>query len=121
MRFLLNWLVTSIAIAVAAALVPGIVPFGPVDAWLAFAFAGLFLGIVDSLIKPVLSLLSLPLTIVTFGIFQLVVNALMLSLAGWLSLNLLGAGIAIASFGSAFAGAIVVSIVCTILGFITRD
>lgn len=121
MRFLLNWLVTSIAVAVASALVPGIFPFGAVDAWLAFAFTGLFLGIVNSLVKPVLSVLSLPLTIVTFGIFQLVINGLMLSLAGWLSLNLLGAGVAITGFGSAFAGAIVVSIMCTLLGFITRD
>ena len=46
MRFLLNWLVNSIAIAVAAALVPGIAPFGA-DPWVAYAIAGLFLGIVN--------------------------------------------------------------------------
>lgn len=121
MRFLLTWLVASIAIAVASALVPGIFPFGAVEPWLAYAFTGLFLAIVNASIKPLLSVLSLPLTIVTLGIFQLVVNALMLSLAGWLALNLLGAGVAITGFGASFAGAIVVSIMCGLLGFITRD
>lgn len=121
MRFLLTWLVTSIAIAVASALVPGIFPFGTVEPWLAYAFTGLFLAIVNASIKPLLSVLSLPLTIVTLGIFQLVVNALMLSLAGWLALNLLGAGVAITGFGASFAGAIVVSIMCWLLGFIARD
>ncbi len=120
MRFLLNWLVNSIAIAVAAAIVPGIAPFGA-DPWVAYAIAGLFLGIVNGTIKPILSLLSIPLTIVTLGIFQLVVNSFMLSIAGWLSLNLFGAGIAIMGFGSAFVGAIIVSIMCSLLGFITGD
>ena len=120
MRFLLNWLVNAIAVAVAAAIVPGIAPFGA-EPWLAFACAGLFLGIVNGTIKPILSALSLPLTIITFGIFQLVVNSFMLSIAGWLSLNLFGAGIAIAGFGSAFVGAIIVSIMCSLLGFIARD
>ena len=45
----------------------------------------------------------------------------MLSIAGWLSLNLFGAGIAIMGFGSAFVGAIIVSIMCSLLGFITSD
>lgn len=121
MRFILNWIVTSISIAIAAALVPGIAPFGPVSTWVAFASAGLFLAIVNSLVKPVVTLISLPATILTLGIFQLVVNSLMLSLAGWLSVSVLGAGIAIYDFGAAFLGSIVVSILCTVLGTVMRD
>ena len=98
MRFLLNWLLTSIAIAIATFLVPGIQPFGMADAWVCFAFVGLFLNIVDSLVKPFLTVISLPLTIITLGIFQLVVNSFMLELASYLSVNLLGAGISIAGF-----------------------
>lgn len=116
MRFLLNWLTASIAIAFAAALVPGIEPYGTVPAWACFAFVGLFLGIVNSLVKPILTVFALPLTILTLGIFYLVINAFMLELASWLSLNLLGSGIAIANFMSAFLGAIVVSIATSILG-----
>lgn len=81
MRFLLNWLLTSIAIAIATFLVPGIQPFGMADAWVCFAFVGLFLNVVDSLVKPLLTVISLPLTIITLGIFQLVVNSFMLELA----------------------------------------
>ena len=110
MRFLLNWLLTSIAIAIATFLVPGIQPFGMADAWVCFAFVGMFLNIVDSLVKPFLTVISLPLTIITLGIFQLVVNSFMLELASYLSVNLLGAGISIAGFGSAFMGSILVSI-----------
>lgn len=118
MRFLLNWLVTSIAIAIAAFVVPGIEPYGAVPAWACFAFAGLLLGIVNALVKPILNVLALPITILTLGIFYLIINGLMLELASWLSLNLFGAGIVIASFGSAFFGAIVVSIASSLLGFL---
>ena len=120
MRFLLNWLLTSIAIAIATFLVPGIQPFGMADAWVCFAFVGLFLNI-DSLVKPFLTVISLPLTIITLGIFQLVVNSFMLELASYLSVNLLGAGISIAGFGSAFMGSILVSIMRSILDSIARN
>ena len=115
MRFLLNWLLTSIAIAIATFIVPGIAPFGPGEAWVSFMFVGLFLGFVNSLVKPIITAISLPVTIITLGIFQLVINSFMLELASWLSINILGAGISIASFGSAFIGAIIVSIMYAIL------
>lgn len=121
MRFLLNWLLTSISIAIATFIVPGIAPFGPTDAWLSFAFVGLFLGLVNSLVKPLVTFISLPVTFLTLGIFQLVVNSFMLELASWLSVNLLGSGISISGFWSAFVGAIIVSIMCSILGVATKD
>ena len=121
MRFILNWLLISIAISVAAYIVPGIEPYGPADPWLCFAVVGLFLGLVNSLVKPVITVISLPVTILTLGIFQLVVNSLMLELASWFSLNLLGAGIVINGFGAAFFGAIVISIVSAILNVATAD
>ena len=120
MRFMRNWLFTSIAIAIATFLVPGIHPFGFAEAWVCFAFVGLFLNIVDSLVKPFLTVISLPLTIITLGIFQLVVNSFMLELASYLSVNLLGAGISIAGFGSAFMGSILVSIMRSILDSIAE-
>ena len=121
MRFFLNWLLTSLAIAIAPFLVPGIAPFGAADPWLSFAFVGLFLGLVNSLVKPLITVISLPLTCLTVGLFQLVVNSFMLELASWLSVNLLGSGISIAGFGSALIGSIIVSIMCTILGVVTED
>ena len=121
MRFMLNWLFTSIAIAIATFLVPGIQPFGLAEAWVCFAFVGLFLNIVDSFVKPFLTVISLPLTIITLGIFQLVLNSFMLELASYLSVNLLGVGISIAGFGSAFMGSILVSIMRSILDSIAEE
>ena len=121
MRFLLNWLCTSIAVAIATALVPGIAPFGAVEAWVCFAGVGLFLGLVNSLVKPFVTLVSLPITCLTLGVFQLVVNSFMLELASWLSVNLLGAGISIEGFFSALLGSIIVSIMCALLGSATAD
>ena len=116
MTFVLNWLFTSIAIAIADYIVPGIFVIGPVEVWLCYVFCGLTLSLVNSFVKPLVSLLSLPITIVTLGIFQLVVNGLMLQFASQLSLNLFHAGIVIDGFGAAFGGAIIVSIMCTLLG-----
>lgn len=120
MRFLVNWLTSAIAIAIAAYLVPGIMPFGATEPWVSFAFVGLFLGIVNSLVKPFITLISLPVTILTLGIFQLVVNSFMLELASSLSVNLLGAGISIAGFGSALLGSIVVSVMRAVLDSVIK-
>lgn len=116
MTFLINWLLTSIAVALADWIVPGIFVVGPVQPWICYAVTALFLSLVNSLIKPIMSLIALPLTFITFGLFQLVVNGLMLELASSLALNLTGTGIAITGFGAAFSGAIIVSIASTVLG-----
>ncbi len=121
MRFLLNWIGTSIAIAIATFIIPGIAPFGIEAPWLSFAFVGLFLGFVNSLVKPLLTFISFPLTCLTLGIFQLVINSFMLELASWLSVNLLGSGISISGFFPAFFGAIIISVTCSILGVVTSD
>ena len=120
MRFLLNWLLTQS------------LSRSPRSSSPAFSLrhgrrlgllclCGLFLNVVDSLVKPLLTVISLPLTIITLGIFQLVVNSFMLELASYLSVNLLGAGISIASFGSAFMGSILVSITRSIFDSIARN
>ena len=115
MRFLLNWIMTAIALAIAVWFIPGLSAFGA-EPWLCFLFVSLFLGIVNTLVKPFLSIISLPITFFSLGVFQLIINTFMLELASWLSVSFLGAGISIASFGSAFVGAIIVSILCAILG-----
>lgn len=115
MRFFLNWLVDSLAVAIACALVSGITVYGFAPAWVSFAFVGLFLGIVNTLVKPFISTISLPATILTLGIFQLVINSFMLELASYLSVSILGCGISISSFWSAFFGGIIVSIASGIL------
>lgn len=119
MGFFATWLVTSIATAAAIALVPGISAVG--GSYMGPIMCALVLALVNAIIKPVVEFLSLPLTILTLGVFYLVVNALMLELAGSISVGLFGSGIQIDSFGAAFIGSIVISIASMIVGSVIGD
>lgn len=109
--FFIRWLVTAVAAGAAAWLVPGIEVFGASEAWIAIAAFGLFLSLVNMSVKPILQLLSLPITCLTLGFFYLVVNTAMLYLAAWLAENIFRMGLSIDSFGSALVASIVISIV----------
>ena len=74
MRFVGTWITTAIATAAAIAFVPGIEAVG--GGYLGPIMCALALALVNATVKPVMQVLSLPLTIVSFGIFALVVNAL---------------------------------------------
>lgn len=106
MRFLARLLLNSVALLVAAYFVPGVVLSG-IGATL---IAGALLGIVNTLVRPVLLLLTLPFTLVTLGLFIFVVNAICLGLTAALV-----PGFSIASYGAAFLGALVVSVVSWVL------
>lgn len=118
MGFIGTWLITTISVGVAIWLIPGIEVIG--GAWAAPIFTALFLALVNAIIRPVLQVLSLPITILTLGIFALVINALMLELAGYLSRNITHNGIIVTGFGAAFLGAIVISIVSSILNTVIK-
>lgn len=115
MSFILNWIIDSIAIALATYFVPGLQPFGSANRIVCFVGVGLFLGIVNALIKPIFSFFSLPITVFTLGLFTFVINAICLELASYLSVNILGAGISIHGFLPALIGSILVSIFSAIL------
>ncbi len=118
MSFIIRWIVTAIAVAAAVWIVPGIQVIGGDAAWVSIALLALILALINMSIKPVLQVLSLPISILTLGIFYLVVNTLLLLLAAWLANGLFHAGIWIEGFGSAFLAAIVISIVSTIVNSI---
>ena len=113
MGFIGSWLATAVATAVAIWIVPGITAIG--SSVSASIFTTLVLGILNATIKPVLKVLSLPITVLTLGIFSLILNAVVLELASYLSRNIFHAGIYVESFGAAFFGAIVISIVASIV------
>ncbi len=102
-RFLLFWGVNTLSLWVADDLFEGIAFESPKSLFV----AGLVLGIVNVFVKPVLILLTLPLTIVTLGVFVLVINALMLLLVAWLvpGFSVMGfwAGFFVALFVSVFS------------------
>ena len=105
-RFVRRWLVDALAVLVAAHLVRGI----SYDSLTALLVASLLLGILNALFRPILLLLSLPLLLFTLGLFILVINALLLYFVGWLV-----ASFHIASFGAAFWGALVISLVSMVV------
>ena len=114
---LLRWLVTTVALYLAVVLVPGIMFDESHGAWRLILVALVFGG-VNALLRPLLTLLTCPLILVTFGIFFLVVNALLLMATSWASLKL-GLGFTVTGFWPAFAGGLVVSIASTVLFAIT--
>jgi putative membrane protein len=106
MRFLARLVLNGIAIIVAAWIVPGLQLTGMLPALV----AGVILGVVNALVRPVLLILTLPLTLVTLGLFIFVINAVCLALTAWLV-----PGFSIAGLWSAFFGALLVTIVSWIL------
>mgnify|MGYP002510098820 CR=1 FL=1 len=118
MKFILRWLGIAIATFVAIWLIPGIYPVGD-NGYIAVAAFSLALALINSLVKPIAQFISFPLTVLTLGIFYIVVNALLLNLASWLSINVFPSGVFVASFGDAFIGAIVISIVSGIINAVT--
>jgi putative membrane protein len=101
-RILIAWLITTIAILLAAYLIPGI----RIASAGAVIIGAAILGILNAFLKPILVVLTFPLTIVTLGLFLLVINALMFLLAGALV-----KGFEVKSFWSALLGSLIVSIV----------
>ena len=106
MRFLARLLLNGVAIIVAAWLLPGIHITGPLPALL----AGVILGFVNAIIRPVLFLLTLPFTLITLGLFIFVLNAICFGLTAWLV-----PGFSVNGFWWALLGALLVSIVSWIL------
>lgn len=115
MNFIIRWLVTAIAVGVAVWLVPGIEIIGGNEAWVGIAIFGLMLALVNISIKPLMQVLSIPITVITLGIFYLIVNTFLLYVAAWLANGIFQVGFAIATFGSAFVASIVISIVSGIM------
>ncbi|MFR1166754.1 MAG: phage holin family protein [Adlercreutzia equolifaciens] len=120
MNFIIRWIVTAIAVRRRVdrarhrdrqhRRVCGIVLFA------------LILSLINMSVKPILQVLSLPVTVLTLGIFYIVVNTLLLYIAAWLANGLFGAGFYIASFGSAFVASIVISIVSALVnGLVGND
>jgi putative membrane protein len=110
-QFVFRWAITTVAVMVAASFVEGI----RYDSAGALVGAALLLGILNAFLRPILLLLMAPLIILTLGLFIFVVNGLMLILV-----NDLVHGFHVDSFGSAFWGAILISIVSWILSAFFR-
>ena len=117
MNFIIRWIVTAVAVGAAVWIVPGITAVGS-NSTIAIIVLALVLSLINISLKPILQFLSMPISILTLGIFYLIVNALMLELAAWAAGGIFGSGIYISGFGSAFFGSIIISIVSAIMNSI---
>lgn len=113
MKLLIRWVIVAFSLFVAAWLVPGIRVEG--NAWLIYAVMAIILGLINAVVRPILTLLTCSLVIFTLGLFVLVINALTLWLASSIAVNWFNVGFYIDGFWSAFLGALIVSIVSVIL------
>jgi putative membrane protein len=113
-RLIVSWLITAVALVAAAYLVkPGIRVTGN-DGLVAVLVMAAILGLVNVLIKPILSFLSCGFIVVTLGLFLVVINAVSLLLASKIA-QLLNVGFVVDGFWPALWGSIIVSIVSFIL------
>lgn len=120
MKIIIRWVITVLALAVAAWLVPGISVQGN-NAWIVFGIMALILGLVNAFVKPILTVLSCGFIILTMGLFLLVINAVTLWLSSWIAQNWLNVGFVIDNFWSAFLGSIIVSLVSFVLSILLPD
>jgi len=109
--FLQSWLICTLAVLVAVYLVPGVRYEKPLD----LVVASLLLGILNAVLRPLLLLVALPLLVLTLGLFYFVINALLL----WFVGSLLRPHFYVEGFSAAFWGALVISLVSTILNTLT--
>ncbi len=98
---LLHLLLTAALILLVARMVSGV----HVEGWGSAFLVAIVLGIVNAIVKPIMIVLTIPITILTFGLFLFVINALML----WLAASIVP-GVKVEGFGAAFLGAFVLSI-----------
>jgi putative membrane protein len=112
LRFLQSWVINTFAVLVAAIILGGHITYqSPAD----LLVAALLLGILNAFVRPILMLLALPLLIFTLGLFTLVINALVLYFVG----VLMGPHFQVDTFGFAFLGALIISIVSIALNVLT--
>ncbi len=102
LNFFLTWFLSAISLWITAYIVPGLT----IASWQAAAVGVVVLGLVNAIVKPILILFTLPLTLITFGLFLLVINAISLSLVGYFT-----PGFTVGGFIPALLGSIVLSLV----------
>ena len=112
MGFILRLIVNAAALWVAAQLIPGIAVTGLTPLLL----AALVLGLINAIVRPILLVLTLPLTLLTLGLFIFILNAFCL----WLTSRIV-TGFVVQTFGAAFLGALVVSVVSWLLTAFISD
>jgi putative membrane protein len=110
-KFALRAVIAAVGLWLATLLISGLQIADPMT----LILAAVLLGVINAFVKPILVILTLPITVLSLGIFLLVINAAMLALVAWIL-----PGFTISGFGAALIGAIVVSITGLIGSMLTK-
>lgn len=110
-HFLLTWLVTAVSLLITANIVSGFI----VTNFVAALIAAVIIGLVNAIVRPILVILTLPLTILTLGLFLFVVNGISIWIAGALS-----PGFRVMGLFPALLGSIVLTIVAGVINFLVE-
>ncbi|MDN5754663.1 MAG: phage holin family protein [Arthrobacter sp.] len=131
LRFIVRVIVNAVALAAAAWIIPGISVGSSAASQatgndsagtvVAYLFIGLIFGIVNAVVRPIISFLSVPITCLTLGLFAIVINAAMLLLTSWLS-SYTPIGLHVDTFfWDAVLGSLIISIVSALIGWVVPD
>jgi putative membrane protein len=110
LRFVLRWIINTLAILAVTRLLPAI----QIDDFWVAVVAALILGVLNTFVRPILVLATLPVNIITLGLFTLVLNGLILQILDWI----MGPRMSIANFGWAILGALLISIITGLINIL---
>ncbi len=116
-KFIIRWVINAVALFAAVWIVPGIDYLGD---WVGILWLALIIGLLNSLVRPLLKFLTCPLIILTLGLFTIVINTGMLLLTRTIGQSF-GIGLSVDSFWSALLGSLVMSVVSVVMSVIFRD
>ena len=116
-RFILRWAISAAAIFLAIRFVPGITLQ---SGWVSVIWLALIFGLLNAFIRPLLSLLTCPLIILTLGLFTLLINTFLFWLTGQIG-QWFGIGLTMNGFWPAFLGGLVVTVVSVVLTLLLKD
>lgn len=111
MEILFNWLISALAIMVGAYILPGI----KIESFITALLVAIVLGIINAVIKPILVILTLPINVITLGLFTLVINALLIMLCAWIV-----PGFSVSGFWQALLFGLVLSIIQFLVSLIYK-
>jgi putative membrane protein len=119
-KFVLRWAINAVALYAAVALLQGRGLAPQSTNWLSFIWLALIFGLVNALLRPLLTILTCPLIILTLGLGTLLINTLLFYLAGLIGTNF-GVGFTVDGFWTAFLGALIVTVISLVLNMVFRE
>ncbi len=118
MKIVMRIIINAVAIWLATYFVAGFTFSGDL---IALIIVAIIFGLINTFIRPIIAFVSFPVTLLTLGLFTLVINALMLWLTVWFSSSLSLEGGGVGRFITVFVAAIIISLVSTVLGWFLSD